>query len=407
MSRRFPRPDSLTVGALLTVLTALGQMSTSLYTPSMPSMATALGTTAEQVNLTFGVFLVGFAVSQLVYGPLSDRYGRRPVLLVGLVVFLLASYACTTAESIETLIFFRFIQAVGACSGQTLARAVVRDVHGATGAARIYAYIGAALAVSPAVMPIIGGYLQLWFGWRSVFLALTAIAALALLGSLMLLQETNRNPDPKATRPRQLLATYATLLRSPQYLGFTGAVTFIFAGLMAFSAISPFIFIQLLGLEPHIFGMLNVVSVCGFLTGTLLAGRYAARVGIARLLRLGTLCTIAGGAAMTGFALAGVLGVWVIILPFAAFTFGMGFVLPNGMAGAMAPFPRIAGSASALLGFIQMGTSALVATLLGRLAMHSQLPLAVAILVLALLAALCAWLATRQTDHSADHSPAS
>ncbi|MCP5366361.1 MAG: multidrug effflux MFS transporter [Hyphomicrobiales bacterium] len=399
MSRAFPAPDSLAVGALLTLLTALGQICTSLYTPSLPSMAAALGTTAERVNLTFGVFLIGFAVSQLVYGPLSDRFGRRPVLLAGLVIFLAASYACTTAQSIEALIAYRFVQAVGACAGQTLARAVVRDVHGAKGAARIYAYIGAALAVSPAVMPVIGGYLQKWFDWRAAFLAMTAVAALALVGSLLALAETNADRDPLATRPRRLLANYAALLRSPRYLGYTGSVTFVFAGLMCFAAIAPFVFIKLLGLPPERFGMLNVISVTGFMAGTLLAGRYAARAGIDRMVRLGGLSTVVGAAVMTAFAAAGVMGIWVIMLPFALYTFGMGFVFPNAMAGAMAPYPRIAGTASAVLGCIQMGVSALAATLLGRLTLHSQLPLAVALLVLALMAAGCGWLAGR--DQSA------
>ena len=174
-ARSKPHPESLSVGALLTALVALGQISTSIYIPSLPFLVDALDTTAEDVNLTLSVFLFGFAICQLVYGPLSDRFGRRPVLVAGVGLYVAASFACVFATSIETLIAGRFVQGMTACSGPVLGRAIVRDIYGPTRSAKVMAYIGVALAISPAVAPIIGGYLQVWFGWRANFVLLGVV----------------------------------------------------------------------------------------------------------------------------------------------------------------------------------------------------------------------------------------
>ena len=271
MPWRRPHPESLVVGAVLTVLVALGQISTSVYIPSMPSLVTALDTDAERVNLTFSVFLAGFAVSQLVYGPMSDLYGRRRVLLGGLALFFVASLACAAATSIGALIAARFVQAVGACAGPVLGRAIVHDVYGRDRAAKALAYIGVALAISPAITPVIGGYLQVSFGWRASFLFLAVVALGVLSAVWLLLVETS--PKPVPMRPRDMARTYVTLLGDPVFVGYAASIAFVFAGLMTYAALGPFVFIDLLGLTPDVFGLLSVFHTVGFLAGTLSAGR--------------------------------------------------------------------------------------------------------------------------------------
>lgn len=377
--RAKPHPTALSVGALLTALVALGQISTSIYIPSMPSLVQAFDTGTAEVSWTLSSFLLGFAVCQLIYGPLSDRFGRRPVLLTGLALYVVVSVACVFVTTIEGLIIGRLLQGMTACAGPVLGRAIIRDVYGAERSATVFAYVGVALAVSPAVAPMIGGYLQTWFGWQAAFVFLAAVGVLLLVLVLRLLAETNRHRSPGSLRLGRLAAAHATLLRSGRFHGYVLAVAFVFAGLMAFTAGAPFVFIDVLGLSPERFGMLLVFNVAGFLAGSLAAGRFTQRMGLDRLLLVGVSVSLLGGVAMLAPALAGTISVAVIVGPGAVFSFGMGIVLPGGMAGAMAPYPTIAGAASAVLGFVQMLVSAAAAMLAGAFTPASQLPMAAVI----------------------------
>lgn len=374
--RARPHPESLAVGALLTALVALGQISTAIYMPSLPSLVATLNTDAAAAGRTLSFFLFGFGVCQLVYGPLSDRFGRRPVLLVGVALYLVASIACAFAPTIEALIAGRFLQGMSASAGPVLGRAIVRDVYGPVRAAKALAYIGVALAISPAVAPVIGGYLQAWFGWRAAFWFLSAVGVVLFTAIALFLQETHHDRDPRALNVRRLAGAYRALLISRAYWGHALAVAFVFAGLMAFTAGAPFVFISVLGLSPEHFGMLSVFNVCGFLAGSLAAGRWTLRIGSDRLLLVGVSLCLLGGAAMAAIAIAGAIGIAAIIAPMTVFTAGMGIVLANGIAGAMAPFPRTAGTASALLGFVQMVVAGLASQAVGAFQQTSQLPMA-------------------------------
>ena len=199
------RPESPVVTVLLTALVGFGAISTDLYLPSLPAIGESFGSTTAEVQLTLSVFLVGFAVSQIVYGPLSDRFGRRPVLIGGVAIYLLATLACLAAGSIGLLIGARFVQAVGACAGVVLGRAIVRDIYGREGAAKMLSYMGVAMALAPALGPILGGILQVLFGWRANFLVLAIFGGVCLLGVLLVLPETNRWRDPAATDPARLI----------------------------------------------------------------------------------------------------------------------------------------------------------------------------------------------------------
>lgn len=395
-------PRSLGVGALLTGLVAMGQISTSIYMPSLPALTKALDTTSEAVGWTLSAFLLGFAVCQLIYGPLSDRFGRRPVLLGGIAFYLAASLACVFAVTIEQLIVGRLVQGMAACSGPVLGRAIIRDVYGADRSAKVFAYVGVALAISPAVAPVIGGYLQGWFGWRAAFVFLGGVGAVLLWAAWWMLAETNLHRDGQALRLDGLAASYRVLLQSPAYNGYVLTVAFVFAGLMAFTVGAPFVFIGVLGLAPETFGLLIVVNVAGFVTGSLAAGQLTPRFGLDRLLAVGVGLSLVGGLAMVAFALIGAIGIAVIIGPAAVFTAGMGIVLPNGIAGAMAPFPRIAGAASALLGFVQMLVAGCATLVAGAFPHRSQLPMA-AVIAVCTVVAFCAFTGLVRGPRGAAH----
>jgi MFS transporter, DHA1 family, multidrug resistance protein len=371
-------PRSGRVAVLLTGLVALGPLSTDLYLPSLPALVRFFQTDVASVQLTLSVFLVGFALSQLAYGPLSDRFGRRPMLLAGLVVYVAASIACAMATSMAMLIVARFFQALGGCCGPVLGRAIVRDLHGVQRAARMLAYISAATALAPAIGPIIGGYLEVAFGWRSNFIALTVFGGIVLLAVSALLSETNAHPNSRATRFRELIANYRTVLAHRSFLGYTLCVAFAYSWLFAFISGSSFVLIDVLHVAPEHFGYCFLVPVAGYMSGTLFSGRLTMRLGIDRMISLGTLLGALSGSTMAALAWAGVHTIPAVLIPtFFCFMAG-GLVLPNAMAGAIGPFPKMAGAASALMGFFQMGCAALLGYLVGQLDNATPAPMALA-----------------------------
>lgn len=353
-----PRPDSLIIAILLTALAAFGPLSTDLYLPTLPTLVEDFASDPATVQLTLSLFLVGYALSQLVYGPLSDRFGRRPVLLGGITIFVTASAACLAAQTIDQLLAARLLQAVGACSGPVLARAVVRDVHGRDQAARLFAYMAMAMAVAPAVGPILGGYLTQLFGWRACFAALTLFGAAILMATWAGLDESNRHLDPQAIRPGRLLTNYRALLGHRPYLGYVLAASLCYCGIFAFISGSAFVLMGTVGLSPAEYGMSFALTVLGYMTGAFGAGRLTVRLGVDRMIVLGTMVASVGGVAGMALAQAGVVTLPAIVAPMAVFMAGAGLTLPNAMAGAVGPFPTMTGLASALLGFMQMGMAA-------------------------------------------------
>lgn len=390
------RPDSITVTILLSALVALGPISTDLYLPSLPGLARGFGVAASDVQLTLSVFLIALATAQLIHGPLSDRFGRRPVLLAGLCIYVIATLVCMMASTIHILVAARFAQAVGACVGPVLGRAVVRDVHGRAGAVRVLSYMSAAMALAPAVGPILGGFLEVRFGWQSNFLALAIYGCLGFLATFLMLPETNRRPDPEAARPMRIAAGYRGLLGHRAYLGYVLCCAFAYSGIFAFISGSSFVFIDVIGLAPDAFGFCFAAIVIGYIIGTVLAGRLSRRFDIDRLIAVGsTIAVWSGllivGLAVAGIATAGLAGILVIVLPMLVYMIGIGLVLPNSIAGAVGPFPRAAGAASALLGFTQMSLAAIVGIGVARFHNGTSIPMTVGIAA----AAIAVWLSFR------------
>ncbi|HEX6957247.1 MAG TPA: multidrug effflux MFS transporter [Ferrovibrio sp.] len=382
MMRALPR-DSVALVVLLGCVTALGPLSTDMYLPSLPAMAAVFGADAAEVQLTLSAFLAGFAVTQLVYGPVSDRYGRRPTLLTGIAIFTAASVGCAFAGSIEWLILWRFLQALGACAGVVLGRAIARDFYEGAQAARALSMMAMVLGLTPAVAPIFGGYLQVWFGWQANFLAMATAGLLLGVCVLLFLTESNRHRNPAAIAVGPMLRNFAALIRHRRYCGYVLCVAFSYGGMFAFISGSSFTLSRVFGVGETVFGFCFALTVFGYICGGMLGARLTARPGVDAMLRLGTIfCACGGGmlALLQTYAWAeGLHWHWFSLIgPVMLYTAGLGLTMPQGQAGALQPFPRMAGSAASLMGFIQMTVGAVTGILVGHTLDATALPLSYA-----------------------------
>jgi len=367
------------IAAIISVALSLLALATDTTVASMPGLRRYFGISVSQAQLTLSVFVAAFAIAQLVYGPLSDRFGRRPTLITGLFIFFLASLACALAGSIEQLIVARFFQALGCCAPTVIGRAIVRDVHGAEGTARMMGYIMAGMSLLICVWPMIGGQLEQQFGWRAVF-ALHALAGGGVLfAASMFLAESNRQLNPAATGIGHTVAGYRVLLSDRRFIGYALCNAFAYGAIMAFLSSASFVFMGGLGLAAWEFGLMFGLAIFGYILGNLVTARTVARTGIDRLMRIGTTLGAAAGIVMAGLALSGVHTVAAIIVPYFFFLVATGLNQPSATAGAIGPFPRMAGTSSALLGFMQLASGALIGFLVGWLHDGTPVPMTVGI----------------------------
>jgi DHA1 family bicyclomycin/chloramphenicol resistance-like MFS transporter len=373
------RPDTLALTALLALLTALGPLSTDMYLPSLPAIGLSLGADTAQVQLTLSIFLLGFAAGQIVYGPFSDKYGRKPLLLGGLVLFIIASLLCMISPSIRLLIAARFLQAFGASGPIVLARAVVRDLYEGPRAARELARMGTIMGLVPAAAPILGGYVQRFVGWQANF---AIAAAIGIVGGVVIslkLPETIRKPNPAPISLAGIFRGFSALTGNRGFLAYLALIAFAFGGLFAYISGSSFVLQEVYHLSEVAFGLAFAIGVAGYIAGTLVAQRLVPRAGIDATIFAGVLCLAAGGVIMLGLVLIGTGHPAEIVLPMSLYLFGVGLVMPQAMAGALMPFPDRAGSASSLTGFIQMLAGAAIGAGVGHALGAGALPLPIAI----------------------------
>lgn len=360
------KPDTLAMTIMLALLAAIGPLSTDMYLPSLPAIARDLQATTAETQLTLSAFLIGFAMGQFVYGPISDRIGRRPVLLAGFVVFVLASAACAFASSVGVLTGARFVQALGASGPIVLARAIVRDLYDGPRAGKELSRMGAIMGVVPALAPILGGFLQGWFGWRANFVV-TVVCGLGLgVAALMVLPETIPARSKAPLSLVSVLKGFGMLLKHPTYRVYIGLVGLAYAGLFGFISGSSFVLQGMYGLSELSYGLSFGFCVVGYITGTTLAQRFVGTRGLDRTIMVGVACLALGGVVMLGLVLAKVPSPLAIILPMTVYSAGVGLTLPPSQASAMTPFPERAGAASSLLGIFQMSFAALVGVALGH-----------------------------------------
>ncbi|PKO30784.1 MAG: Bcr/CflA family drug resistance efflux transporter [Betaproteobacteria bacterium HGW-Betaproteobacteria-9] len=339
---------------VLSLLLGLQPVTTDLYLPALPAMTRGFGAAMSQAQLTLTALLLAFGLSQLVWGPLSDRFGRRPVLLGGTLLYVVASVGSTFSASMDQLIVWRALQGVAMGAGVMCARAIVRDLYAPVDGARIMSKGLTGLGVIACASAPLGGLLAQYLGWRMALMALAVFGAGTLLLVALRFEESLAQKNPRALEPITLLRTWWTILQNPTFWAFTLLATTSYGGLFTFLAASSFVFIQVLGLSQPAYGLAMFTMSLSYILGTFICRRLLPRFGVRKTVALAGVCTLTAGTSMGLLALAGVQHVAAIMVPFYGFMLAHGVHQPCGQSGAVGPFPQAAGAASALSGFMMM-----------------------------------------------------
>ena len=380
----------------LTMTSSLGMVASTIYVPSIPAIAAALETSIARVQLTFVAYLLAFAASMLVLGPLSDRYGRRRTIICGLALSSISSVACAVSPTIDFLIAARVVQGIGACAGLVVGRAITREVWGREAAAQVIAGRAIAATLMQAFAPILGGCLQGWFGWRSNFVVIAAIACAAMALVARYVPES-RLPTVSASRTGGMLANYRTLIGTRRFLSYAFTAAGSHAGFHIFAAGAPAVLIVGLGIRPEDYGFYASLPPMGFLVGSFLSNRLTRRLGIDGLITIGCTVLIPAASIMVTLALLGVASPYAVIGPMILICCGSGLITPNATAGSLGVKAGIVGTASGLGSFMQMTGAAGATALLSLGPSGSSLMLA-SIITVAGLVAVAAFSSLIQLD---------
>lgn len=395
-------PPGLTI-LVLSLLLGLQPITTDLYLPALPALTTGFGATMTQAQLTLTALLLAFGLSQLVWGPLSDRFGRRPILLIGMSAYVLASIASTLAPTMSLLIIWRTVQGAAMGAGVMCARAIVRDLYTPAQGARAMSKALSGLGVTACLSAPLGGLLSDLFNWRIALLALTLFGAVCLALIALRFEETVQQRNPRALQPATLWRTWLTILRNPTFWAFSALSGASYGGLFTFLASGSFVFIQVLGLSKTEYGMVMFFNSLAYIAGTFGCRWLLARLGVRRTVAIAGVMTLCGGSLMGVLAMAGWHSPWAIMLPQIVFMIGHGIHQPCGQSGAVGPFPQAAGAASALNGFIMMLLAFVVGNWLGSHMDGSVFPLVYGIWFWSVLIALTAWTLVQKHGDTGGH----
>jgi DHA1 family bicyclomycin/chloramphenicol resistance-like MFS transporter len=381
------RPDqplsNRSLVAILAAITAVGPSAVNIYLPALPVLRQHFATDVANVQLTVSVALLAFSVGLLAHGPLSDRFGRRPIVLIGLTIFNLGSLLCLVAPTLEWLIAGRAIQALGTSAGMIVSRAIVNDLYPREKMARMIAWLTMVTVIAPMLAPWVGGKLMVVAGWRSVFVLLTVAGILILWAAWRWLPET-RVLRPSHLESHSVAAEASALLRQPAFLGYTIQGAVIFAVFFVFVSTMPYVMVSVFHRPFTEFGTYYLLVATGYFLGNWGVTRHHGRLGIDKLITAGILISVLGSAAALGaVALGAVHPLW-IFLPMAVVTFGQGLTLPNVTASAVGLARQHAGTASSLLGFVQQVLGAIAVQWIGTYPVDTPYP------VLIFCAATCA-----------------
>ena len=386
-----PRVTPTRAAFVLALLLGLQPVTTDVYLPALPLLTRELAAPMSAAQLTMSALILAFGIGQLFWGPVADRVGRRPVLLVGLSLYAVASIGSVLAPGIGWLIAWRVLQGATLAAAVVCARAIVRDLYEPLDGARVMSLALSGLGVIAIAGPVVGGVVAATGGWRAALGVVAAFGALTLAWVAWRLPETLPHRNPQAIRAGPLLRQWSQIARHPTFVAWTLLVSSTYGGLFTILAGSSFVYIDVLGLSPGAYGLAMAAGSLAYLAGTFVCRRWIARHGIRGAVARGGLFTIAGGLLTAALALAGVAAAWAVLVPQCLFTFGHGIHQPCGQAGSVAPFPRAAGAASALAGFVLALTAFLVGLWLGRALDGTLLPYALGLGFWSLATAGVAW----------------
>jgi len=403
--RAAPSPATLVLA--LALLLGLQPVSTDLYLPALPALAAEFGGAVGLSQLTLSALLLAFGLGQLLLGPVSDRWGRRPVLLGGLALYVLATLASTLAPRLEWLVLYRALQGAGMAAAVVCGRALLRDLHGPREGASIMSRSMSGLGMIALASPAVGGLLASVGGWRAALASTGVFAAVALAVVAWRLPETLRQRNPEALVPAEMARTWLRILRHPTFRAWTLLTTFTYGGLYTFLACGPFVYIEVLGTSRAGYGLFLATSSLAYLGGTFFGRRLLRLHGLRGAVGRAAGWTLAGGLLLAGLSLAGVVGPWAIALPHMLYAFAHGVHQPCAQAAVVGPFPAHAGAASALAGFLTAALAFALGLWFGQVIGDTVYPLTLTQGLMAVLTALVAWtLVQRHGEAPAAPEPA-
>jgi DHA1 family bicyclomycin/chloramphenicol resistance-like MFS transporter len=360
--------------AALGVLMCFGPMAIDMYLPALPAIGAAFGVGQDRVQWSLSAFFLGFGVGQIVWGALADRFGRRRPVAAGILLYGIGCIGCSLTNDIGHLAVWRFVQALGACAGPVLARAMVRDVFGRDRAASVLSLMMLVMGIAPMVAPILGGHILLIGTWRTIFWVQACFVIVAFAG-LSTLPETLPRERRQPSRLIGMVSGYWRLIGDRRYLGYALCSSFIYGGMFAYVSGTPFVYIELFGVRPENYGYLFGINIVGMIIVNTVNSRVVLKLGTDRVLRIGCLLAALTGLVLLGFCVTGFGGLAAIATALFAFMGLTGMIAANAMAGGMSIRPEIAGAASALTGALQFTFGAIAGSAVGSLADGTAVPL--------------------------------
>ncbi len=384
----------LKVGAFIVFLATSGRIIADIYTPSLPAIAQHFSTTPDQVQLTISLFLLVFTPSLLIYGPLADSLGRKPIILIGAVLTLLGSILCLLASSIDMLIIGRMLQGLGCPAFVVVARTLLRDHFDGAQLASVASYLSLFISISPLVAPVAGGYIQHHVGWQGSFYAMILYCLLVIAIVTALFKESLKEKDTKVLKFKTLISSYTELLSDKRFIGYSLLPALAFAGGMAYLVLAPFYLQNILGMSPITFGWSALLIASGSIIGRVLCINVLKRHGPQCAIYIGLLLITVTGVLFVCYALASIQSAYALIFPMFLFMLATGLIFPSAMAQALQPYPHMAARASAIYAFIQNMGGLSGAFAMKFFSPDSYSPLAFFILLVSLVGWLAYWLIT-------------